>query len=593
MDERDDSIDWRLVAIAFMVTATVLVVRAITQAATVPLFNDTDDAMRLVQVRDLLAGQDWFDLTQHRLNTPDGASMHWSRLVDAGIAGLVLLFSPLGPATAEIVAAYAWPLLLLLAMLVASAGLAVRLGGRGAELPGVLLPAFSLVTLTEFIPGRIDHHSVQIVLALVMAWAALGAIRRPAMAIWAGISAATALAIGTESLPVVVAAIVAIGVAWIADARMSRALGLFGLSFALATLLHFLAALPPDRWTSVACDAISLTYLVAAFAIGAGLGLCAVLPLADRPGWQRLIVGLLLGVVIAAGLAIVFPQCLRGPYANLDSWLLDNWIDRIDEAKPLWAAFPASPAFLVAALLPVLIAVATALWHLTHPAGRRRVWIVYLGFIGLTALVMLLQVRGARIALPLALPGVAVAISLLRAAYLRRSIPAGLGLMLAWFAGAGLAVGLVVNAMVPPPHTTVPDGAPATDLAACRLPQSYAQLAALPPARVMSFIDLGAHVLAYTPHAVVGAPYHRNVEGIVDTFAFFNGAESGARDIATRRGLELVVVCRGMPELRGLPDAAPDALARRLANGDPPPWLQPVEGMGTLSVYRIVAGEAG
>src|ERR1700751_5814482 len=30
----------------------------------------TDDAMRLVEVRDLLAGQSWFDLTQHRLDPP-------------------------------------------------------------------------------------------------------------------------------------------------------------------------------------------------------------------------------------------------------------------------------------------------------------------------------------------------------------------------------------------------------------------------------------------------------------------------------------------------------------------------------------------
>ena len=50
---------------------------------------DTDDAMRLVQVRDLLAGQGWFDMVQHRLMPPEGASMHWSRLVDAPLAALI------------------------------------------------------------------------------------------------------------------------------------------------------------------------------------------------------------------------------------------------------------------------------------------------------------------------------------------------------------------------------------------------------------------------------------------------------------------------------------------------------------------------
>src|ERR1700733_1318490 len=48
--------------------------------------SDTDDATRLVQVHDFLAGQGWFDLTQYRIDPPDGLLMHWSRLVDVPIA---------------------------------------------------------------------------------------------------------------------------------------------------------------------------------------------------------------------------------------------------------------------------------------------------------------------------------------------------------------------------------------------------------------------------------------------------------------------------------------------------------------------------
>ena len=43
-------------------------------------YPDPDDVLRMVQVRDLLAGQGWFDLTQHRLDAPvGGVAMHWSR----------------------------------------------------------------------------------------------------------------------------------------------------------------------------------------------------------------------------------------------------------------------------------------------------------------------------------------------------------------------------------------------------------------------------------------------------------------------------------------------------------------------------------
>src|SRR5207253_2636580 len=64
--------------------------------------GDTDDNMRMMQVRGLLHGQGWFDLRQYHLNAPFGANIHWSRLVDLPIAGLILLLRPLiGGAAAE------------------------------------------------------------------------------------------------------------------------------------------------------------------------------------------------------------------------------------------------------------------------------------------------------------------------------------------------------------------------------------------------------------------------------------------------------------------------------------------------------------
>ena len=47
------------------------------------VFNDTDDALRMVQVRAWLAGQGWYDLTAHGIG-PDGLAMHWTRVVERG-----------------------------------------------------------------------------------------------------------------------------------------------------------------------------------------------------------------------------------------------------------------------------------------------------------------------------------------------------------------------------------------------------------------------------------------------------------------------------------------------------------------------------
>src|SRR3954449_5095892 len=87
---------------------------------------DTDDNMRMMQVRALLHGQGWYDLRQYRLNPPFGASIHWSRLVDLPIAGLILALRPfLGAAAAERWAVAIAPMLPYL-LLLWSLALAVR-----------------------------------------------------------------------------------------------------------------------------------------------------------------------------------------------------------------------------------------------------------------------------------------------------------------------------------------------------------------------------------------------------------------------------------------------------------------------------------
>ena len=77
---------------------------------------------------------------------------------------------------ADVIAAYAWPLALLLVLLWLTGRLAVRLGGQEAALPAMLLPAFSLITMAEFAPGRFDHHSVQIIVGFILLAAAIEAL---------------------------------------------------------------------------------------------------------------------------------------------------------------------------------------------------------------------------------------------------------------------------------------------------------------------------------------------------------------------------------------------------------------------------------
>ena len=127
--------------------------------------GDTDDNMRIMQVRALLHGQGWFDLRQYRMNPPYGANIHWSRLVDLPIAGLILLLRPvLGGAGAERWAVGIAPLLPYLLLLFSLALTARRLIDPRAYPLAFVAAFFAGSTNGMFMPERIDHHGWQLAL---------------------------------------------------------------------------------------------------------------------------------------------------------------------------------------------------------------------------------------------------------------------------------------------------------------------------------------------------------------------------------------------------------------------------------------------
>src|SRR5690606_31880777 len=120
--------DWLWLIAVWWLAVVTLAWRSLAANGAGPFFLDTDDAMRMVMVRDFLAGQGWYDLVQHRLNTPYGAEIHWSRLIDLPLAALLFLstqFTDLE--TAQIVTGTIWPLMLLAILLWLSARVVLEL----------------------------------------------------------------------------------------------------------------------------------------------------------------------------------------------------------------------------------------------------------------------------------------------------------------------------------------------------------------------------------------------------------------------------------------------------------------------------------
>ncbi len=513
---------------------------------------DTDSAMRLAQVRDLLAGQGWFDTVQHRMNTPYGLPMHWSRLVDAPLALLSLV--------SERFALIAWPLLLLAALLFLLARLADRLGGRRAVVPVLVLTLLCPELYATFTPGNIDHHGLQLVLMLA---ALVGVVeQRPRLT---ALAVVVSLGVGLESLPY---ALVAVGFS-LADPDRARK---FGLTLAGTALLLLLATTAdPYRFTAV-CDTYSLFYAVLLAAIGLGAAAISLLPR------HRLaaLAGLAVALVVLA--ALLNPACFAGPYGGLDARMQTLFLARINEAHPVWDFFRLSPSQTIGGYVYAVVALALCF---VAPAGRARK--VIIAFSAAALAVATFQYRATPFALVFALPGLAAALIQITE---KRSI--------VWLAAALLLANGVAFTLA----GVLGEGQDKVALRVmafrgqedCGQEFAVAGLKGLRPGRVAGFVDQGPAILAYTRHSAIAGPYHRDAAGILDTYEIFAG--KNPRAVLDRRGIDYVMTCRDAPDWDFY--RAKGGLVSQLATEQPPPWLTRVYKTygndrpdGGVEVYRI------
>ena len=540
-----------MVLAVWALVAALLLVRAFGLMPSTPLLGDIDDAMRMVQAMDLRAGQGWQDLMQHRDNTPYGGSMHWSRLVDAPLVLLMGVATPLFGTAAPDVAAMLWPLLLLLALLALSVGLVRQLVPDAGLATGLMLPLLNLVLIVEFLPGRVDHHNLQIVLNGAVLLLLIGWRRTWWGGALAGLIVATSLAVGLETLPLAGVAGLAMALCWLAEPERQRrgAIG-FGLGLAGGLVGHLVAAMPPAQLLNIACDMLSVVHV--AVGIAGGLGLAASAALGSRLGWRaRLALLGATGVAALAAALLIAPRCLGGPYAKVPDAALQAMATWIPEAQPLLQRLQTDLAGGIAFGAATMIAVPLSLWIAWRKRGDARVdWLIAAAFLIAAALLMLLQIRGARLAALFALPAGAWLITAARQRYLaRRSLGRILGMVGAWLGFATMLQFAVVrgaiDAIAAPPSAqpAAIAGGGRIDPARCLLPQSYAELAALPAGRVVVPIGLSAHLLRYTPHAILSAGFHRNGQSMLDEIAFFAGDQAAARQIVAERSMTYVVTC--------------------------------------------------
>ncbi len=555
---------------------------------------DNDDVMRLIEVRDLLNGQAWYDMTQYRLGRAGGTLMHWSRFIDLPIAFLIGFFRIFAsPERAEALALAIWPLVLA-AILVWLVGLAaLRAGGRVAMHVASGMAILYVYGMGRFGVGSIDHHNAQLTLAALILAMMVDPERRVRSYAIAGIAAGMSLAIGAETVPFVAGVCLAVAAQWGWYGRAAgRQAAAFSMALVLTVTAAFFATTPPHLYGMVTCDNLSLGfYSIASVGgfllfVASGLGNVARLHRAVR-----------FGMLAATGLAVlgtakaIAPQCLGNPLASLDPMLTELWLGKVIEARSFLQQIRVQPSlaggFYAVGALAVLVCMIRIVRR-----DRMELHLV-LGILSMITLaVTLIQVRGSMYSNLVAILPMALLVSDLRSWQQEKPANAVRGLAyvgsvlvslpLIWSVGGlflskggmNLAAGLAGPAVAAE--------------SSCTSQEALKPLADQPPGVVMAPSDLGVHILRFTPHRVLSAPYHRNQGGMLtelnaglsvpaETPAFLRGADVG-----------YVVFCPTEIQTRDLAAMKPDGFYAALMRGEVPAYLEPVSGHARgMRIFRV------
>ena len=534
--------------------------------------GDTDDNMRLMQVRAWLAGQPWYDLRNYRLNPPVGFDIHWSRIVDLPIAGLILFFRLFtSNFWAERLACGIAPLIPLSIAMLGVAATVRRLIHPLAWPLAIVFLLGTAATMLMFLPERIDHHGWQLAM-LSLTVAGLCDPREARGGLMVGLASAVSLSIGLEMLPYCAMAGAILALRWVWDRAEATRLAAYALSLGGGSAIGF-AAFASNANYAMRCDALTPVWLSVCVAAGALLFLLARLNPQGRG--VRIVLALLAGAAIVAGFVHFFPQCLGRP-EGVSPELQKNWLDNVREAKPIYK-HPFRLGFPIAALPIVgVLGVIVGTWRARRSPALIG-WAAVALFVTFACLMLLWQVRAGPAAQLLAVPG-ATLLGWIVLPWLlnHRSMPVRVGgTVAAFLLVSGLFAGLIIKYLPvdrPNAYTRRVNGATGNCV-------RYTVLKALdryPAQTIFTFVDLGPRLITVTHHDAIAGPYHRNGDAILDVQHAFGGSEAQAHAIVRRHGATLLMVCPNHSESTNYRARNPGGFYDQLAHGEVPAWLTPL-----------------
>jgi hypothetical protein len=550
---------------------------------------DPDDQLRMVQLRDFLGGQSWFDTTQYRLNAPEGGPMHWSRLIELPLAIIVIMAAPLlGQAGAEMLAGTVIPLLCYATIAYILGRVAMSLGGRLAGGIAVIMTLMSPAITMQLRPMRIDHHGWQLVCAALTLWTLFWPSPRKA-GIVMGLAMAVWLHISLEGAPAAAAFFAVLGWRWAFKGDGAQRLGWAVLTFTSATLALFFGTQATGLSAPNFCDTISPAHIYAIAAAGMIIAPPALLLQLGRV--PRIALVLAAALASAAIYLNAAPDCARGAFSTMDPVVRAYWYDMVREGLPVWHQKWGTAILMLA--VPA-VGLATLALLLIRSDAEQRANYAIIAFLGIyTLLLSLLVFRTVSTATLVATPVIATGIAKLFSRYRAEPVAIrriGLVALMALMLMPGPYFSQIFKLLSPHLANSQLEvaGEKGSEAGQCESSESVRALAAFKQANIVAPFDIGPKILLNTSHSVLASSHHRNERAMRAHIDIYRLPAIQSRGIIQRRKVTHIVACTDEAEMKGYQRRNPDGLWAQLAKGNTPDWLEAMPDMGEgLKVWRV------
>jgi hypothetical protein len=577
--KQDFSIKTALIAsLAILALFGLMITVRVLQGEPLPLESDSDSNMRLQQVRDLLAGQNWYDLVLRRFGLGEGTNMHWSRLADLGPAALLWFFSQfLSAPHSELAMTITYPLLLVIPFALALLWIANRIAANGKQVQTSVALGFVVIQLEVwriFSPGLIDHHNLQIIALLVFLGGCCG-VRTFKSGLIAAAGLVLGLVVGPDGLPAIVATIAALGILWLLNPKGESEF-LFGLgagTLALTMLCGFVFI--PHPVSTAWCDSWTLPLSSIVAGLGAFLLVAAWLGTLTQNKLVLLGVSLPIGIGMLATLILIFPAC-RNPLPLSDPLLQRYWMSLLSDNLPVWEIAKDMPSA-AALFAPSLLVIVGYIFALRQKWFRLDT--------SLPAIVALLGALVLASAFLRGLPILATVTAPILAGLLSQALanaPTVKHRIYAWLICAPIVsismANLALNALFPQKSVAQQDVSKSAASKAyfCIGPDELSRIQKLPKGTMISSFFQTEYLVRTTNLNMVFGGYHRAYETNLEIIKWLISKPEVAKEKLLQNNISYLSVCLTSGQLSLMGTENPDSLVAAVNANEPPSWLQPI-----------------